>query len=208
MQGPGRPILEWGAAGVALSEPSAGPESGDVDVVAHFPDGVLVALIDGLGHGAEAAFAARTAAQVLRQHASDPILDLVQRCHTQLRTTRGVVMTLASFDIRKSSMTWVGIGNVEGVLLRASSGNDRPREAVMSRGGIVGYQLPPLRATVLPVSPGDTLIMATDGVRSGFTHGVIREHTPQAIADSILARYRKGSDDALVVVARYVKESP
>jgi negative regulator of sigma-B (phosphoserine phosphatase) len=208
MRGPERPILEWGAAGVALSEQGAAPESGDVDVVAHFPDGALVALIDGLGHGAEAAFAARTAAQLLRQHASEPVLDLVQRCHNALRTTRGVVMTLASFDTRKSSMTWIGVGNVEGVLLRASSGKDRPREAVVSRGGIVGYQLPPLRAAVLPISPGDTLIMATDGVRDGFMHGVIREHTPQAIADSSLARYRKESDDALVVVARYVMDSP
>jgi hypothetical protein len=69
---------------------------------------------------------------------------------------------------------------------------------------VVGYQMPPLRATSLSVSPGDTLIMATDGIRSGFTSGLTLAGSLQEIADSILALHCKGSDDALVVVARYV----
>ena len=198
-------VVECGVAGMALDVSGTGDESGDAHVVARFQRGALVAVIDGLGHGAEAAVAARMAARVLHQHAREPIVDLVRRCHEALRATRGAVMTLASFNTVSSSLSWTGVGNVEGVLVRPNQ--SWRREGVASRGGVVGYQLPPLRATELPISAGDILIMATDGVRSGFANGLIRTHSPQQMADSILARYRRGSDDALVVVARYAGDS-
>jgi hypothetical protein len=46
--------------------------------------------------------------------------------------------------------------------------------------------------------------MATDGIHSGFTAGLAIEHGPQEIAESILARSSRGTDDAHVVVARYL----
>lgn len=195
-----RPLIEWGSAGVALEK----EESGDAYVVAPFPDGVLVAVIDGLGHGAEAAVAARRAARLLELHASDAVSDLVQRCHEGLRNTRGAVMSLASFNTRCSSVAWIGVGNVEGVLVRSDRAAEPSRESIAARGGVVGYQLPPLRETVRSVSPGDMLILATDGIRSDFAAGLASQHSPQDIADSIVARYAKASDDALVVVMRYL----
>ena len=191
-----RQVVECGSAGAALEG-----ESGDVHVVAPFSDGVLVAVIDGLGHGSEAAAAANEAAAVLQAFAGEPVAALIERCHEALHKTRGAVMSLASFDGRVSSMTWFGVGNVEGVLLHAEGPR---RDTVTLRGGIVGYQLPALRPSALPVSPGDTLIMATDGIRAGFVTDLTGEGSPQEIAQSILDRYGRGSDDALVVVARYL----
>jgi negative regulator of sigma-B (phosphoserine phosphatase) len=111
-------------------------------------------------------------------------------------------MSLAAFDARTSRMTWAGIGNVEGVLLRA--GMPARRETITLRGGIVGYQFPALRATTLPLSPGDTLFLATDGIRDVFTEGLPSPAAPQQLADAILTRHSRGSDDALVLVARYL----
>jgi hypothetical protein len=193
-----RPIIEWGWAGSALEG-----QSGDLHVVVPFCDGALVALVDGLGHGPEAAAAANAAASLLEIHASDPVLTLMRRCHTALRQTRGAVMSLASFNARDSSISWTGVGNVDGVLLRLSLRPERLNEAIMVRGGVVGYQLPPLQAKTLPVFAGDTLIMTTDGIRGGFSADIGIEHDPQEIAESILARFAKKSDDAHVVVARY-----
>jgi serine phosphatase RsbU (regulator of sigma subunit) len=187
-----------------LGEPGAGHESGDLDVVVGFEDGALVALIDGLGHGTEAAIAANTAARILKAHAREPVSALVERSHEGLRKTRGAVMSLASFNARDSLLTWIGVGNVEGLLLRADSATLPNREGMSLRGGVVGYQLPPLRATALSVALGDTLILATDGIRSGFTAGLALERSPQELADGILARHGKVSDDALVLVARYL----
>jgi negative regulator of sigma-B (phosphoserine phosphatase) len=192
-------VLEWGSAGFALEH-----ESGDVHVVAGFPNGALVAVIDGLGHGSEAAAAAKAAALVLEAHACEPVAELVQRCHEALHNTRGAVMSLASFDARQSSMTWTGVGNVEAILLRADRAANPAREAISQRGGVVGYQVPKLRACCLSVSRGDTLVMASDGIRSGFNAGLRLQASPQEMADAILAEYARGSDDALVVVARYL----
>jgi negative regulator of sigma-B (phosphoserine phosphatase) len=65
-----------------------------------------------------------------------------------------------------------------------------------------------LRARAVAVSQGDTLILTTDGVRGGFCATVAMDDAPQEIAESILARYAKGSDDAHVVVARYIGAVP
>jgi serine/threonine protein phosphatase PrpC len=196
-------LVEWGAAAAALED-----ESGDLHVIAPYPGGVLVAVIDGLGHGPEAAAAAREAAWILEARAAEPVVALVQRCHEGLRKTRGAVMSLASFDSRTSSVSWAGVGNVEGILLRAAPDSRPGREAVALRGGVVGYQLPPLRAWALPVSPGDTLVMATDGLRGEFIDCLAIQGSPQEMAESLLARYARGSDDALVVVARYLGATP
>src|SRR5438093_709986 len=50
---------------------------------------------------------------------------------------------------------------------------------------------------------GDTLIFATDGISSEFARGIPWGLSPQEIANSVCARHFKGTDDALVLVARY-----
>src|SRR5215813_8428000 len=185
--------------------------SGDVHVVTPFPGGVLVAVIDGLGHGKEAVTAATLAVATLSAHVQDSPLLLLQYCHEQLKGTRGVVMSLASFRAYDALMTWVGVGDVEGVLLRSDAAANPARESLPLRGGVVGYQLPSLRATILPVRRGDLLIFATDGVRSSFIQEPllrnplihVAQDGPQQLADQILTRYGKTTDDALVLVARY-----
>jgi phosphoserine phosphatase RsbX len=194
-----RGLLELGWAGMGLE-----PESGDLHVVAEFDGGVLVGVIDGLGHGYEAAVAARAAARVLAAYAAEPLATLVERCHEALRRTRGAVMSLAAFDGRDASMTWAGVGNVEGILVPADGTPARRRETILLRGGIVGYQLPSVRPATLSLAPGDTLVLATDGIHHGFLAEPTPQGTPQEVADGILARHSRGSDDALVLVARWV----
>lgn len=114
-------------------------------------------------------------------------------------------MSLASFNGRQDTMTWLGIGNVESVLLRGRRDGARDQESLLLRGGVVGSRLPSLMTSVLPVERDDVLIMATDGVRSDFAHD--NSHlggSPQELAERILRRYQKKSDDALVLVARYL----
>jgi phosphoserine phosphatase RsbX len=194
-------IVDWAVATLALEGES---ESGDLHAVFPFEGGALVAAIDGLGHGPEAAVAARSAADALERQPGQPVMELLSRCHESLRGTRGAVITLASFDVRRATMCWVGVGNIEGTLLRAEPGEGRPRESVMLVGGVPGHQLPNLRANELPVSPGDTLVLATDGVRGGYLDLVDASDPPQQLADHLLAEYGKGTDDALVLVARYL----
>jgi hypothetical protein len=196
-----REVVDWAVATLALAGEH---ESGDLHVVAPFDGGALVAAIDGLGHGPEAAVAARSAAEALHRDRTQPVTELLERCHQGLRGTRGAVITMASFNAARDTMVWAGVGNIEGTLLRADPGEGRPRESVMLVGGVPGHQLPAVRPNELPVSPGDTLVLATDGVRGGYLDLVDIGDPPQQLADQLLSEYGKSTDDALVLVARYL----
>jgi serine/threonine protein phosphatase PrpC len=194
-------LIHWGVATLALEGQS---ESGDLHLVKAVKDGVLIAVLDGLGHGEEAAAAARLAVATLERHAEEPPLSLLQRCHLALKGSRGVVMSLARFDAPRGTMTWLGVGNVEGVLHHADWSERSARASLITRGGIVGSEVPAVQAAVIPVGAGDTLVFATDGIGSGFLSDVSVRDEPQRLADQILARHGKGTDDALVLVARYL----
>ncbi|MBL1263982.1 SpoIIE family protein phosphatase [Methylomicrobium sp. RS1] len=182
--------------------------SGDYAVVKPFAHGVLAAAIDGLGHGEAAKAAAELAADIVERHAEEEPVALVERCHRALKGTRGAAMSLAS--IRESGMmTWLGVGNVDGRLLRIF---DTPpsRETLSTRGGVVGYQLPPLHAYRLSLMTGDLLIFTTDGINSGYgkrflaADPLLRRQPVQDIADRILTRFGKTTDDAVVLAVRYL----
>src|SRR5690349_19132666 len=115
------------STGIACAPLAGQTSSGDRGLVYEFPGGALVAAVD----------------------------ELVQRCHNRLRSTRGAVMTLAS--VTTGTVSWIGIGNVEGILVKSSG-----LEAVPVRGGIVGYSMPALVARKVTITKGDTLVLATD----------------------------------------------
>lgn len=215
--------IEWGVA----ARPCPGEvESGDLHLVRDLPGAVLVAVIDGLGHAAEAAAVARTAIAALEAANDEPLDALVARAHEALLRTRGVVMSLARFDLQQGTMTWLGVGNVEGVLVtrqrrgqvRGCSGGARScsdrRKTLLLRGGVVGQTLPTLQPAEVTLRPDDVLVLATDGIRSAFVSprdpilGLPLDGpqgTPERIAARILAAHARGTDDALVFVARVVR---
>jgi negative regulator of sigma-B (phosphoserine phosphatase) len=193
------PLLEYGVAQFAVPGENA---SGDLHLVRCNRERALVAAIDGIGHGEEAANAAKVAAEILNRSMSEPIISSVECCHEKLRSTRGVVMSLASIDQANGMMTWLGVGNVQGVLLRARDRERRMQENLLLRAGVVGSQLPPLQGTVVRVARGDTLVFATDGIRGDFIEGLSAMENPQRAADRILQTHRTGNDDALVLVVR------
>jgi negative regulator of sigma-B (phosphoserine phosphatase) len=178
-------------------------ESGDLHLVAPHDGGVLVAAIDGLGHGSEAAEAARKARLTLERNAGADLAELFVAAHSALARSRGVVMSLASFA-PSGSLTWLGVGNVEGTLVRGDQRPVRRADSILLLGGVVGFQLPPLRPSTTLVQPGDLLILATDGIVGGYLSELDPAARPTALADTILAEYRRGGDDALVLVARYL----
>jgi serine/threonine protein phosphatase PrpC len=195
-----RGLVNWASA----SRPRVGgQESGDACLVRVLPDSVLVAVVDGLGHGADAAAAARRAVALLGERDCEDPLDTLRRCHAALRPTRGVVMSLARFEMGHDTMTWAGVGNVEGAVLRSVEPAYSEVVALRQCNGVVGRRLPTLHAARVSVMPGDTLIFATDGIRPLFLLDLGCAKSLQELADRILAEFWSGADDALVVVVRY-----
>ena len=221
-------LIDWGVASRALPGQAV---CGDLHLLKPIPDGVLLAVADGLGHGDEATVAAKAALATLEEHSEEPLEALVTRCHDALMKTRGAVMTVATLNSFAKKLAWLGVGNVEAVLLRAggqakaspacvplrkaeeASASARARlpealsDRVVLRSGIVGYRLPELRTSTQPLQPGDLLVFATDGISAGFTKDLSSGDPPQQLADLILERHCKGTDDALVLVVRYVGPS-
>ena len=193
-----RDVVAWAVAEAALP---GEPQSGDRCLIRPSATGTLVAVVDGTGHGAPAAAAAKIAIATLEAHVLETPLALLLRCHEELKTTRGAVMTLAYFDHRDQTLTWLGVGNVEAMLFHSRT-PVKPDRALL-RNGLIGFRLPSVRAEVLPLMPDDTLVIVTDGITPEFSDQLTLHHDPQRIADEILEKYRNGHDDALVVVARY-----
>jgi hypothetical protein len=205
-------IVDWSAA----LRPFPGEvELGDGRLVLPIRHGVLVAVSDGLGHGADAAAATRIALTTLAEYAAEPAPSLFARCHWSLRRTRGAALSLAVIRADEGAMTWAGVGNVAGVLLRANP-RATPRVEVLvprrgllgdrlpPRSGVFGDRLPPLPVSEIPIARGDMLALATDGVRGEFLDELNSSDPPGNQAERLLSSHWTGADDALILVARYV----
>jgi phosphoserine phosphatase RsbX len=200
-----REPVEWGVAGRCRRGEAT---SGDLGVVTILPQGVLVAGIDGLGHGDEAAHAARKAAAVVRESPSPDLAMLVQRCHAALKGTRGAAISLALISPAEGGVTWLGVGNVEGRVLSGDPSAKRPKGSLPLGNGVPGHELPPVRPARIDLRTGDVLVLATDGVEAAFADSLDVSGSTQAISERILADHWKPMDDALVVAVRYLGARP
>ena len=195
--------VEWSV----VSKPLPGQlVSGDLHIVRPSRHGVLLAVIDGLGHGDEATLAARKAGDVLEAQANDSLVSLIQQCHAALRATRGAAMTLVAVDIERRTATALGVGNVEAMIVHADRAARPTRESILLRNGVVGYQLPMLQVSEMPIAPGDVVVFATDGVREDFGDRVNPAEPLPQLVDRILAQKFRGTDDALVLACKLLDD--
>jgi phosphoserine phosphatase RsbX len=196
-----REPVEWSVAKMCRRGEAT---SGDLAVVNVLPGGALVAGVDGLGHGAAAARAARRAGEVVRTSPDRDLALLMERCHIALRGTRGAAISLAFISASGGGMTWVGVGTVEGRVVSSDPGATRPKGSLALGRGLPGHELPAVRTAALEVRPGDVLLFATDGVDPSFAEALDLSGSTDAITERIMARHRKPTDDALVVAVRYL----
>lgn len=180
-------------------------ESGDLCLIKRVGKGTLLAVVDGLGHGQEAASAAHAAVGAIDKYSRDPLIDLVRRSRDALVGLRGVVLGLAYLDPQAATMSWLGVGNIGGILLRADLGNRPSRITMVPNAGFIGGDPAHPTARSVPLALGDTIILFSDGIKDGFAESLVLSNSPQEIADFIITRQVKGNDDALVLVARYAR---
>ena len=176
--------------------------SGDVSVVCPEREGTLFAVIDGEGHGAPAADASNVAADTIRSARHNDLPTLADQCHHALRDTRGAAIILGHVDQPGDLLTWLAVGNVTGAVGRRQPGGARLTAVVPPTYGLLGHRLGNLRTQTQPLYPGDVIVSATDGIMPRFVDTLVLSGTPQNIADRILHRYWRETDDGLVFVAR------
>jgi len=197
--------VEWGAASRPLV-----PDSplGDGWLAAWSGERVLLAVFDALGHGAEAAAAAATAYRTLCEEPQSTLERMIARCDRALGRTRGITLGLARIDVPAAEMTWVGVGNVHGVVLRPQPGARPRRTTMVQRAGVVGRRVPPVVLERVALAPGDLLLLATDGIAPEFAEHAATAGSPRRIAERLLEHYFLGSDDGLVLAAGFRGGTP
>lgn len=181
---------------------------GDDYLIIDEPARTQVAVVDGIGHGSAAADATHRAITELRGHSiKETLSDLVRHSDTALRSTRGVAMTIAEFRSEEPSLSWLGVGNVMACLVRMTPTGRVRCELLMLRSGIVGRHPTHLNPSTSPLSRGDLIIFATDGINPGFINDLKLIHGGTHVDDlakTLLSKHLKGTDDALILVARYL----
>ncbi|MDT4962456.1 MAG: phosphoserine phosphatase RsbX [Pseudonocardiales bacterium] len=194
--------IEWAAASLPMAgETECGDRALAVD---HGGDLALFGVIDGLGHGAAAAAAAERAAELLGRAPADPLNVLIDTCHRELASTRGAAMTLAQIDLHADVLRWMGVGNVTATLAARAPNGMETRSSARLLGGIVGYRMPELpQPERISIRPGHMLVVASDGIAEEHVASLDFAASATAAAGHILDRYRKETDDALVLVARH-----
>jgi phosphoserine phosphatase RsbX len=180
-------------------------ECGDQYLVKELNDGILLAVVDGLGHGEEAAFAAKKAIQTIDAHSNEPIETLFKLCNEALHDTRGAAITIAKISV-KYKLSYMAVGNVIGVCWKMDEEAKFERESIFMEGGIVGTRLPLLRqVNEITMAPGNIFILATDGIKTQFEIEPPKLGTPEKIAEKIFTTYRNKNDDGLVLVVQLLE---
>jgi anti-sigma regulatory factor (Ser/Thr protein kinase) len=158
-------------------------------------------VVDGLGHGIEAAAAANAAIDIALRHGQGlSATDLIARVHAGLRATRGAAGAAVVLDVAQASGSLCGIGNIA-VAVRDAG---RTRKLV-SHNGILGHQAHKLQEFAFALPPGALLIAHSDGLDTRWRvedyPGLENAH-PALIAGILYRDHNRGRDDATALVLR------
>jgi anti-sigma regulatory factor (Ser/Thr protein kinase) len=172
-------------------------ESGD-GWGAWWDDDVLtVVIVDGVGHGPEAAAAAQAGLGVAASEAGADPASLLSDLDRRLHGGRGAVGAVARLEHGK--LVFGGVGNIGARLIRAG----RPQGLVSSLGTLgLGQRVRPQTAT-LPWGAPSTFSAHTDGVRLAWDlsrYPGVTSHDPAVMAALIWRDAVTHTDDAGIVL--------
>jgi anti-sigma regulatory factor (Ser/Thr protein kinase) len=193
---PSRSAMTWGSA---ASNAPGESVSGDQWSLVHREDGATLMVVDALGHGVLANEAALVAVRAFEDHGTDAPGEFVNRAHDALRGGRGAALAVARCDLARNTITYAGVGNVAGVIVRL----DGRQHGLVSNNGTVGSATISVREFEYEWRAGETLVMHTDGLRTRWLlsdrPGLTMRH-PSVVAAVLHRDFLRGRDDATVVV--------
>ncbi len=177
-------------------------ECGDAWCISERQDGLAVMVVDGLGHGPEAAKAAHEATALFDRDPFAPLPMFFDAAHVRMHGTRGGAVAAAQIDAGSRQLKYVGVGNIAGHL-RGAGGEGR--RGLFSHNGTVGVQIRKIQQFDYEWPASGLLVMHSDGLQGRWLlekyPGLAQRH-PAVIAGVLYRDFTRGHDDVTVAVVR------
>jgi len=185
----------------AIVEPYPGETAvGDGWVFGAAQSGPTLMMVDGSGHGPLAARVAEAATKEFESNPDRECRRLMEDIHRGLAPTRGAAVAIARVDMAQRLVRFVGVGNISGALY--SQGALR---RMVSHNGTAGHIAPRMQEFTYPWTGSATIILHSDGLSAKWdldTYPGLATSHPSLIAGVLFRDYRRGRDDASIVVMR------
>jgi anti-sigma regulatory factor (Ser/Thr protein kinase) len=192
--------LETGVVCVPMKGESV---AGD-DWALHASKGRYVLLVvDGLGHGPDAAEAAAAAKAAVERSVARTPADQIHVAHAALRATRGAAAAIIELKPSSQVGTFCGIGNI-GCFVRV----DGKTRSLASHNGILGHQMRTLQEFSFPFPPRALLYAYSDGMTSRWdpaAYAGLESRHPALIAATLYRDHNRGRDDTTLAVIRNIR---
>lgn len=184
----------------AITKPAAGHDlGGDRAIVREAEGGLLLAIIDVLGHGRDADRVAQVAEDALFQAQWAEANDLLRMLDMELAGSVGAAAGIVTFRDGTTDGRFAGVGNT---VFKVLGGNPR---TLVSADGVLGQQATVPRPSTVVVQPDETVLMHSDGISSRVDWRGTPEMTTidvELAAREIMRRFGRAHDDISCIVAR------
>lgn len=164
-------------------------------------DFIRLFLGDGLGHGPDAAHAVQTAGNAfLASEMTDPV-EIIRYLHPAVKKTRGLVGTVAVFDVKARGWRICGVGNISTKIISPSSLKNH-----LSYNGIIGLNVPKtLNVQEMAYEKGQQVILCSDGIKSKWDivrYPAITRYDLSIVAATIIKDFARLTDDMSVAACK------
>jgi anti-sigma regulatory factor (Ser/Thr protein kinase) len=173
---------------------------GDAWAVAMDSSSATLAVVDGLGHGFDAAEASAAAIDVFAAEAARDVTQMLEKMHVRLRSTRGAAVTLLRADASTSRLRSCGAGNVSARVV--SGAYDR---SMLMQHGTAGLQMRRPEPVEQEWPQHAMIVVHSDGIGTRWAPDAVLPvlgRDPTLAAALLLRDHSRGRDDATVAVLR------
>ncbi|MFJ9040773.1 ATP-binding protein [Streptomyces sp. NPDC102406] len=185
--------------------PLRGEEAcGDSAAVADAPGGRTAVVVDGLGHGVEAAEASAAAVRVFHEGPERPLPELLGAMDRALRGGRGAAVGL--LRLRPGTAEHCGIGNVRLLLV----GHDGVGPRAAGQPGVVGWNMPRPLPRSLSMPETSAAVLHSDGIAARWPDTAtpfLLGLPPRLLAAALGHGHRSVRDDATALVTGAVRRN-
>ena len=188
---------KWELASVVLPKPGE-IECGDGFYYSATTEHIKLFLGDGLAHGPQAAIAVQQAGAAFLETKETNPGEIIRYINAAVKKTRGLVGTVAVFDLKEKKWGICGVGNIA-----AKVASPATAKGYMAYNGIIGLNVPnTLNAQEIPYESGQYLLLCSDGIKTRWDtikFPAIMRYDLSIVCAAVLKDYARYTDDMSVV---------